>query len=130
MLVQSEFRYRGRNFSEADVESVRQAMAAHPGLSRRRLSAKLCQAWNWVQANGQPRDMVARSLMLARHRAGRIQLPAQRMSPPNNAARHRVPASELPLQRTRSQRKSKGYFWGYFSGCTAQFVGELVMQAA
>ena len=98
MLVQSEFRYRGRNFSEADVESVRQVMAAHPGLSRRRLSAKLCQAWNWVQANGQPRDMVARSLMLALHRAGRIQLPAQRMSPPNNAARHRVPASELPLE--------------------------------
>jgi hypothetical protein len=39
--------------------------------------------------------MVARSLMLELHRAGHIQLPAQRFSPPNNAARHRPPA--LPL---------------------------------
>lgn len=96
--MQAEFRYRGRNLSEADIESVRQLIAAHPGLSRRRLSAKLCQAWNWVQANGQPRDMVARSLMLQLHRAGLIQLPAKRMSPPNNAARHLPPVSELPLE--------------------------------
>jgi hypothetical protein len=62
-VVQTEFRYRGRNISGAEIESVRQLIADHPGLSRRRLSAKLCQAWNWVQANGQLRDMVARSLM-------------------------------------------------------------------
>jgi hypothetical protein len=66
-------------------------------LSRRRLSAKLCQAWNWVQPNGQLRDMVARSLMLELHRAGHIKLPAKRMSPPNNAARHRAPERELAL---------------------------------
>jgi len=50
-VVQTEFRYRGRNISGAEIESVRQLIADHPGLSRRRLSAKLCQAWNWVQAN-------------------------------------------------------------------------------
>ena len=74
--MQTEFRYRGRNISGAEIESVRQLIAAHPGLSRRRLSAKLCQSWNWVQANGQLRDMVARSLMLQLHRAGLIVLPA------------------------------------------------------
>jgi hypothetical protein len=42
--VQSEFRYRGRDYSAAEIESVRQLIAAHPGLSRRRLSAKLCAA--------------------------------------------------------------------------------------
>ena len=40
-VVQTEFRYRGRNISGAEIESVRQLIAAHPGLSRRRLSAKL-----------------------------------------------------------------------------------------
>lgn len=89
------FAYRGRPVSVAEIESIRQLIAAHPALSRRRLSAKLCEAWNWVQPNGRPRDMVARSLMLALHRAGHIQLPAQRFCPPNNAARHRPPA--LPL---------------------------------
>ncbi len=87
-LVQSEFRYRGRNYNAAEIESIRQVIAAHPGMSRRRLSAKLCAAWNWVQPNGQPRDMVARSLMLELHRAGHIELPAKLQSPPNNAVVH------------------------------------------
>ena len=95
-VVQTEFRYRGRNISGAEIESVRQLIADHPGLSRRRLSAKLCQSWNWVQANGQLRDMVARSLMLQLHRAGLIVLPAKRKSVPNNAARHRAPLLEPP----------------------------------
>ena len=97
-VVQTEFRYRGRNISGAEIESVRQLIADHPGLSRRRLSAKLCQAWNWVQANGQLRDMVARSLMLQLHRAGLIVLPAKRKSVPNNAVRHRAPPLEPPLE--------------------------------
>ena len=86
--MQSLFRYRGCNYSAAQIESIRQLIAAHPGLSRRRLSVKLCQAWNWVQPNGQPRDMVARSLMLELHRAGHLELPAKRVSPPNNAVVH------------------------------------------
>ena len=89
------FAYRGRKISATEIEFIGQLIATHPALSRRRLSAKLCAAWNWVQPNGRPRDMVARSLMLELHRAGHIQLPAQRFSPPNNAARHRPPA--LPL---------------------------------
>jgi hypothetical protein len=97
-VVQTEFRYRGRNISGAEIESVRQLIAAHPGLSRRRLSAKLCQSWNWVQANGQLRDMVARGLMLQLHRAGLIVLPAKRKFVPNNAARHRIPLLEPSLE--------------------------------
>jgi hypothetical protein len=94
--VQTAFRYRGHDYSAAEVESIRQVIAAHPGLSRRRLSAELCAAWNWVQANGQPRDMVARGLMLALHRAGQITLPAKRACPPNNAVAHRAPARQWP----------------------------------
>ena len=95
--MQSQFCYRGRGFDAGEIEFIRQLIAAHPGLSRRRLSAKLCAAWNWVQPNGQPRDMVARSLMLALHRAGHIHLPAQRFCPPNNAARHGPPARPAAL---------------------------------
>ena len=93
--MQSPFVYRGRPVSASEIEFIRQLIAAHPGWSRRRLSAQLCGAWNWVQPNGQPRDMVARSLMLALHRAGQIHLPAQRFCPPNNAARHGLPAPPL-----------------------------------
>ena len=95
--MQHEFVHRGRKVSAQEIEWIRQLIAAHPALSRRRLSAKLCVAWNWVQANGRPRDMVARSLMLELHRAGHIHLPAQRFCPPNNAARHGPPARPAAL---------------------------------
>lgn len=92
--MQCEFAYRGRPVSATEIEFIRQLIAVHPALSRRRLSAKLCAAWNWVQPNGRPCDMVARSLMLELHRAGHIQLPAPRFCPPNNAARHRPPVRQ------------------------------------
>ena len=89
--------YRGRLIDAADIAGIQQLIDQNPGLSRRRLSSKLCTAWNWVQPNGALRDMVARGLLLRLHRAGHIQLPAKRCSPPNNAVRHRaVPAATLP----------------------------------
>lgn len=81
--------YRGRQIHQPDVLFLRELIAQNPDLSRRALSAKVCQAWNWVQPNGQLRDMVCRSLMLALHRAGHIQLPAPRIQAVNNAIRHR-----------------------------------------
>ncbi len=97
-VVRDEFCYRGRRLDAAEIESVRRLIAAHPGLSRRRLSAELCRAWHWVQANGQLRDMVARSLMLGLHRAGLIELPPVRCRPPNNAITHRRVAAGEPVE--------------------------------
>ena len=71
-------RYRGRAVTDADVAFIRDLIAAHPTASRRALSKKLCEAWNWVQPNGSLRDMVCRGLMLALHRAGHIALAAAR----------------------------------------------------
>lgn len=88
------FTYRGKTVDEIQLDFIRQLMARHPGLSRRRLSTQLCLAWNWVQANGHPRDMVCRGLMLGLHRAGLIELPAKRQSPLNPLAR-RVPPPPL-----------------------------------
>ena len=85
--------YRGRQIRETDVVFLRELIAQNPALSRRRLSVKVCEAWQWVQPNGQPRDMVCRGLMLALHRAGHIELPAKRQAPPNNAIAHRRVAS-------------------------------------
>ena len=62
-----------------------------PVLSRRRLSAKLCEAWQWKQANGVLRDMVCRGLLLMLHRAGAIELPAVRQIPLNPFERRQRP---------------------------------------
>ena len=81
--------FRGRQIRAAEVAFLREFIAQHPALSRRRLSVKVCEAWNWVQPNGHPRDMVCRGLMLALHRAGHIELPAPRRLTLNNAITHR-----------------------------------------
>jgi hypothetical protein len=90
-------RYRGREVRATDTELIQRLIAENPRWSRRRLSAELCRAWNWVQPNGELRDMVCRSLLLQLHRAGLIALPAKRMSPPNNVVARRPPAPTLPL---------------------------------
>lgn len=81
--------FRGREIRAEDVEFLRRLIAENPGLSRYRLSVLVCAAWNWVQPNGHPRDMVCRSLMLRLHRAGHIQLPAPKSTGTNNAILHR-----------------------------------------
>lgn len=81
--------FRGREIRAAEVEFLRRLIAENPGLSRYRLSVRVCAAWNWVQPNGHPRDMVCRSLMLRLHRAGHIQLPEPKRKLANNAILHR-----------------------------------------
>ena len=66
-------RYRGCEINAAQVTQIRQRMAEQPGLSRWKLSRKLCEAWEWKQANGALRDMVGRGLLLAVERAGAIE---------------------------------------------------------
>jgi hypothetical protein len=73
-----EWKYRGRVVTADDITSIRQLIAENPGASRRRLSEKLCEAWQWKQANGALRAMVCRGLLLMLHRAGEIQLPPVR----------------------------------------------------
>ncbi|MGH7108643.1 MAG: DUF4338 domain-containing protein [Acetobacteraceae bacterium] len=75
--------FRGRAVTATDVGVIRELICAHRGESRRRLSQRLCAAWDWRQANGAPRDMLARGLMLALARAGHIELPAVKWRPPN-----------------------------------------------
>src|SRR6266853_1884973 len=70
----SEWRYRGRVVTADDVALIRQLIAENPSASRRRLSEKLCEVWQWKQANGALRDMVCRGLLLMLHRAGEIEL--------------------------------------------------------
>jgi len=89
--------YRGRRLEAEDIAFIGQLIAQHPGWSRRRLSAELCRAWNWVQPNGQLRDMVCRSLLLQLHRAELIELPVQRFRPPNNVVSRSAPEACLPL---------------------------------
>jgi hypothetical protein len=98
----TELKYRGRVVTSEDILYIRELIAAHPRASRRKLSQKLCEAWQWKQANGALRDMVCRGLLLMLDRAGQIELPAVRFVPHNPLARRQrpapVPVDSTPLQ--------------------------------
>jgi hypothetical protein len=94
-----EWKYRGRVVTARDIVIVRELIAQNPGLSRRKLSAQLCQAWQWRQANGALCDMVCRGLLLMLHRAGEIELPPVRQISLNPFVR-RVRPAPVPIDQT------------------------------
>jgi hypothetical protein len=71
----SQLRYRGRAISQEDILYIRALIEHYPRESRRKLSVRLCEAWQWRQGNGALRDMVCRGLLLMLERAGQITLP-------------------------------------------------------
>jgi len=95
-----QWKHRGRIITAEDLAFIQQLIDNNRESSRRKLSAKLCEAWQWKQANGAPRDMVCRGLLLMLHRAGEIELPPVRFRPPNPLADRSRPASIL-IDQTR-----------------------------
>jgi len=79
--MNGSIRYRGRNYTEQEIEDVRQLFSRYADKSRFFLSKELCRLWNWTQANGTPKDMVCRGLLLRLHEEGRIALPPQKRIP-------------------------------------------------
>jgi hypothetical protein len=98
----AEFKYRGRVITAADILFIRELITAHPKTSRRTLSKKLCEAWQWRQPNGALRDMVCRGLLLLLERAGQITLPPVsyvRHNPLANRARpERILIDNTPME--------------------------------
>jgi hypothetical protein len=97
--MEGEWRYRGRTITAGEMGFLRELIAAHPQASRYELSRRLCEAWNWKQANGAPRDMVCRGLLLMLDRAGAIELPAVRRRPENPLWLRRRPEPVVPDNR-------------------------------
>jgi hypothetical protein len=88
-------RYRGREIHPEDILSIRRLIEQHPTDSRRRLSTRLCEAWDWRQSNGALRDMVCRGLLLMLERAGQITLPPVSYKRHNPLAQRSRPAPVL-----------------------------------
>ncbi len=85
------WRYRGQEIGSEQIAFLREFIREHPTSSRWKLSRQLCEALGWKQANGALRDMVCRGLLLMLHRAGEIELPPVRYTPPNPLAQREPP---------------------------------------
>lgn len=103
----TELTYRGRAITSEGILYIRGLIAAHPGESRRTLSTKLCEAWQWRQANGALRDMVCRGMLLMLHRAGHIELPPVKFVPHNPLATRARPVPALIGYLCPTRQKGK-----------------------
>ena len=91
----AEWKYRGRLVTAEDILYIGKLIAAYPHESRRTLSKKLCEAWQWKQPNGALCDMVCRGLLLMLDRAGQITLPPVSYVRHNPLAKRARPAPVL-----------------------------------
>jgi len=91
----ADWKYRGRVVTAEDILYIGELIAAYPRESRRTLSKKLCEAWQWKQPNGALCDMVCRGLLLMLDRAGQITLPPVSYVRHNPLAKRARPAAVL-----------------------------------
>ncbi|MGD9202471.1 MAG: DUF4338 domain-containing protein [Chitinispirillia bacterium] len=97
-------RYKGITVTSEEIDFIKALIRNNPHDSRRILSKKLCQEWNWKQANGSLRDMYCRSFMLQLHRDGYITLPVRKKTP-NNPLAYRKSPPAITIDRTSVKKK-------------------------
>ena len=78
------YRYRGKVWSEGDIERIRALIAGSSGACRSELARRVCQAFDWRRPDGRLKEMCCRDAMLRMYRQGLIELPAP-------SSRHRRP---------------------------------------
>jgi hypothetical protein len=88
--------YRNRTITQDDIVYIQKVIVDHHAEGRTAISRRICQAWNWRQANGQLKDMVCRGLLLILERKQLISLPP-RIKGNNNSHRHQKPPATIEV---------------------------------
>ena len=84
-------RYRNRAVYTEDITFIERLISSRPDYGRSALSREICRTWNWVQPNGQLKDMICRGLLPNLERQGYIKLPARKSTPPSPFLNHKKP---------------------------------------
>jgi len=80
-------RYCGRQFTDHEIDWIRNLIDTTVGINRARLSASFCEQFGWRKPDGGLKDMSCRVALLKMHRAGIITLPPTQ-KPFNRARKH------------------------------------------
>jgi hypothetical protein len=118
---------RGRTFSQADIQKIRDVVEGHPFDPRSALSMNVCEVLGWYQENGRLKDRSCRDVLSRLEDAGLIRLPPPRRSPSRRRPIPLTPRTEprLPFSigpkevtlddfRVISGRKDGGRLWNEF----------------
>jgi len=88
------FRYRARQLDHEDIRFIRAIISEHYQRGRSHISRLLCEAWQWVQPNGNLKEYAARDLLLRLEEHGLIELP-KRLRSKNNLKKKNL--DQVPL---------------------------------
>ena len=80
--------YCGRLFTTAEIELIRERLAAQPPLSRYQVSREVCERLNWRRPDGKLKDMSCRVAMLRMQADALITLPPPRRPKPLAYLKH------------------------------------------
>jgi len=78
MATDPVIRAQGRVLAWAEFIALQKLIDEHPGWSRNRIGAELCQSWGWRTWNGQLKTFAARSLLLTLEQRYELRLPPLR----------------------------------------------------
>jgi hypothetical protein len=81
---------QGRHLSQENIDWICKLISEHPDWNRTRISREICIAWNWVNSNGQLKDMACRTMLLKLERLGYLRLPTARSVCVGNSVRVRT----------------------------------------
>ena len=118
-------RYRGRDFSEIEINRIRALITEEGSRGRAHLSRRVCEELSWFRVDGRLKDMACRVALLQMERAGHITLPAalrsgwkfQSMTKPRTL--HGEPGTEVsgrvdelgPIVLEQVLSKPQGQLW-------------------
>ena len=118
-------RYCGRDFSDQEMDQIRQLITEDATRSRAELSRLTCQTLNWLKPDGGLKDMSARVAMLRMQEDGLIQLPAPRCKRPDPSVRltkqtapkdkvEQAAGQLVPLRIERVVNKTQSRLWNEY----------------
>ena len=74
-MAQTEYVIRRRTIGAVELETVKELIRLHWKEGRSAISRRLCEHWNWRQANGMLKERACRVLLLKLEEKGEIALP-------------------------------------------------------
>ena len=92
--------YRKRVITQDELCFIRKVINDHHSEGRSAISRRLCEAWDWRQANGFLKDGVCRGLLLHLERNQLLTLPPRIIDNNNNAQRRRKTQATFDFQPT------------------------------
>ena len=91
-------RYCGREFTDSQIQRIRQIIAEDPDRTRADISRLLCRTFNWYKPDGGLKEMSCRVALLRMEKDGLIRLPLPRTKNGNGTRyARRTPAAEPSL---------------------------------